>query len=207
MSAKSPSVDLPSQTESAAARRALVAAKAAELFERDGYHSTNLAAIADAVGLRKPTLYHYFRSKEEILALIHDELIDLLIARQARRAELGLPVTQELAEIMRQNLSLLETHPGYLRVFFEHQRELSEARHAEIAKKRAEYQDMVRQVIVRGIESGELRPVNPSLVAFAMFGACNWSYQWFRQDGPLPSSDIANVFWDLFSRGLVGEDR
>ncbi|HEY7346585.1 MAG TPA: helix-turn-helix domain-containing protein [Gaiella sp.] len=47
-------------------RRQLVSA-AAELFDREGYRATNVGRIAEAVGIRKRTLYHYVASKDQLL--------------------------------------------------------------------------------------------------------------------------------------------
>ena len=59
----------------------------------------------------------------------------------------------------------------------------------------------VEDVIRRGIETGELRDLDPRLTTLALFGMCNWAYQWFSPDGPLRSRQLAYFFWDLFLRG------
>ena len=65
-------------TKNADERRKEIIRKAATLFNITGYFNTSMDDIAEAVGLRKPTLYYYVSSKEEILYLIHEELIDHL---------------------------------------------------------------------------------------------------------------------------------
>ena len=132
-------------------RRELVA-QAAELFDRAGYHTTSVGELARAVGIQKPTLYHYFSRKDEILFSIHEEFIDLLIERQNARS--GLAAAESLREIMGDVLSLMDTHRGHVRVFFEHHRELSPEDQATIARKRDAYQTMVEDVIARGTRPG-----------------------------------------------------
>ena len=38
-----------------------------------------MTEIADEVGIRKPSLYHHIRKKEDLLFAIHEQLIDELI--------------------------------------------------------------------------------------------------------------------------------
>lgn len=180
-------------------RRELVA-QAAELFDRAGYHTTSVGELARAVGIQKPTLYHYFSRKDEILFSIHEEFIDLLIERQNARS--GLAAAESLREIMGDVLSLMDTHRGHVRVFFEHHRELSPEDQATIARKRDAYQTMVEEVIARGTRAGEFRDLDPRLTTLAVFGMCNWAYQWYRSDGPLRTRRIAELYFDLLFNGL-----
>jgi AcrR family transcriptional regulator len=194
-------------SQGSSSRRDDVIREAATLFDQRGYHSASMEDIAEAVGVRKPTLYHYFGSKDEILFWIHEEFIDLLIARQERRAEAAMSAEQLVLEIMSDILELMDTHRGHVRVFFEHHRELPEDEHEAIAVKRAAYEAAVSAALQRGIDEGAFRPVDVKLATLALFGICNWAYQWYRSDGPLRSREIAYVFWDLLLNGLSANGR
>jgi AcrR family transcriptional regulator len=184
-------------------RRKQVVASAADLFDRAGYHTTSMAALARAVGLEKPTLYHYFSGKEEILFWIHDEFIDLLIAKADARSSDGLSASDELRGMMRDVLELMETHRGHVRVFFEHQRELAVERQESIRVKRDTYENKVRKVVERGIAAGEFRDIDHRLVTLAVFGTCNWAYQWYRSGGTYSTNELADFFHDLLLNGIT----
>lgn len=64
---------------------------AAELFTTRGYASTSTRAIADAVGIRQASLYHYFKTKDELLsALLHQTVTPTLVfLAELRQAELS----------------------------------------------------------------------------------------------------------------------
>lgn len=106
-------------------RHQQIVSEAAALFDEAGYTNATMDDLAKSVGVAKPTLYHYFRSKDEILQAIHEEFIDLLIMRHEQRAITGLGPEHLLREIMVDILDLMETHHGHVRVFFEHHRQLS----------------------------------------------------------------------------------
>jgi AcrR family transcriptional regulator len=113
-------------------RRHQIVAAAAGLFDTHGYGNTSMEDVAFRVSIAKPTLYHYFRSKEEILRSIHEEFIQILIDKYMERISSGLDPENLLLGAMKDIFSLMVTHRGYVRVFFEHQRELtSEAKLAE----------------------------------------------------------------------------
>ncbi len=184
-------------------RRRELVTQAADLFDRSGYHTTNVAAVAEAAGLRKPTLYHYFTSKDEILFWIHEEFIDLLISKEAARAPL--PAAEALFEVMADVLELMQTHRGHVRVFFEHHRELALEDRETIRSKRDAYQEAVETIVRHGVRDGEFREVDPRLTTLALFGMCNWAYQWYAPEGPLTPREIAERFFDLLFHGLKGE--
>lgn len=54
---------------------------AAELFVKHGYTGTSTRRIADAVGVRQASLYHHFRTKDDILAALLSTTVDPSLAR------------------------------------------------------------------------------------------------------------------------------
>jgi AcrR family transcriptional regulator len=187
---------------SATERRHQIISLAAGLFDEGGYSTTTMDDIAAEVGVAKPTLYHYFPSKDDILHAIHEEFIDLLISRHEARRGRGLRPEQLLLEAMADILELMETHRGHVRVFFEHHRELPAEARGPIRLKRDRYERIVEDLIREGIELGVLRQTDAHLAALATFGMCNWAYQWYRSDGPLRSREIAYQFWNYLIYGL-----
>jgi AcrR family transcriptional regulator len=183
-------------------RRQQIVHVAAERFDESGYSNTTLDDIAQAVGVAKPTLYHYFESKDEILYSIHDEFIDLLLRRHEQRVGAGLGPEQLLLEVMADILELMETHRGHVRVFFEHHRELSPDARARIWIKRQHYEHMVQQAFEDGVAAGVFRQVDARLATLGIFGMVNWAHKWYSAEDGLSSRDIACQFWNFLVHGL-----
>lgn len=183
-------------------RRREIVKRSADLFEERGYHGTNLEEVAAAVGLRKASLYHYFRSKDDILKLIHEDFLAWTMRREEQRRAYDLPPSQHLLEIIADTLEVLADRPGHIRVFVEHYRELDGETRGRITEERARYTQMVEDVIRGGIETGAFRPMDPRLAVLALFGACNWAYQWFRPQNGEEPRDMAYAIWDLMMRGV-----
>lgn len=191
------------QTAANRVKRTEIARTAALLFEENGYHATSVADIAEAVGLSKPTLYHYVKSKGEIVSWIHDEVMDLLLARLEER------VAGEMRpeEIIRLNIldiiEAMDTRPGHLKVYFEHHKELPAALRREAKVKRDRFQALIEETIDRGIQTGVFRQLDIRMTTLALFGITNWSYQWYRPEGAQRSNEVAQHLFDLFMNGVT----
>ncbi|UOR01316.1 TetR/AcrR family transcriptional regulator [Leucobacter allii] len=192
----------PVRTASGEQRRTEILEAAARLFNRLGYHRTTTAAIAAEAGTAKGTVYHHFQAKHEILSEIHSAWIEELIERfQQLRAG-----TDDVIEIIRgvflDVLALIDGRPDHVRVFFEFFRELPPELQATARARRDLYEALVEQTIRRGVETGVFRPMDPRTQAFALFGMCNWSYQWYRHDGRYDHREIAEMLCGIFVDGM-----
>ncbi|MBC7630973.1 TetR/AcrR family transcriptional regulator [Aeromicrobium sp.] len=184
-------------------RKEQIIVRAAELFDTHGYHAASMEELAAAVGVAKPTLYHYFKSKNDILYAIHEEFIDLLIsaheARVAARPDIS--VDDRLLAIMHDILNLMGTHRGHVRVFFECHRSLRADQQLSIRAKRDAYTKMVVGVLEQGKADGEFFRA-PDIAALALFGMCNWAYQWYDASGARSPADFADEFWQILLCGI-----
>lgn len=183
-------------------RRDDIVRAASLLFEERGYHSTTMEDVAEAVGIKKPTLYHHVPSKEVLLYLIHDEFVDLLLDKQRIRREADEAPDQRLLGVMTDILVLMDTHGSYVRVFFEYMRELTEPYRSAINSKRDAYFDDVVDALRAGVKAGMFQVSDVRLAALAIFGMCNWAHTWYDPGGKHAPEDIAKQFWAWLLSGI-----
>ncbi|MFT4286986.1 TetR/AcrR family transcriptional regulator [Nocardioides sp.] len=183
-------------------RQAEITRAAAALFNERGFHTSSMEDVAQAVGLKKPTLYHYVQSKAQIVAWIHDECVAAVLPPLQGYVKEGLPAPEILRRVAQDIFGLLESKPGYLRIYFENHRDLDKRSQTRIAKRRDEYYGYVRQVLEEGTAAGDLSVENPQLAAMTFFGMCNWAYQWYRPGGSLTPEQIATYVWKTFMAGV-----
>ena len=81
-------------------QRELILLHAAELFAQRGYSATSMNGVAEACGLSKPALYHYFRDKYDLLVNIAENHIVRLQALVSEVAELELEPEARLRELI-----------------------------------------------------------------------------------------------------------
>jgi AcrR family transcriptional regulator len=189
-------------TASGEARRAEIIEAAAALFDEFGFHRTSTAAIADRVGAAKATVYHYFKTKDEILYAIHDAWIEGLLSVYQKRADQEPDSMERLHAVFRDVLFLMHTQPGHVRVFFEYFRELPPDLQRAARVKRDRYEGLVESSVLAGMRDGEIRWQDPRVATFALFGMCNWTYQWYRPGGRLGHAEIADQLFRIWVSGV-----
>lgn len=194
---------MPKQQPSEARRREITRVAAA-LFNDRGFHASSMEDVAEAVGVKKPTLYHYVQSKAQLVSWIHDECVEAVLPPLVGYLKEGLTASETMYRVACDIFGLLEQKPGYLRIYFENHRDLDRRSQTRIAKKRDEYYGLVKQVLERGTAEGELAVADASLTALAFFGMCNWGYQWYRPDGTKSPEDVAGYLWENFLTGILG---
>ena len=68
--------DEPRRSAKWEARRDEIIDTSAQVFARQGYHATGIAELCTVNGVGKGAFYYYIGSKEELLAAIHDRVMD-----------------------------------------------------------------------------------------------------------------------------------
>jgi AcrR family transcriptional regulator len=190
------------QTKARNNRKQEIIEASANLFEKVGYHRASVQMIADEVGLGKPTLYHYFKSKTEILYAIHQESISNVVDKHLERVEQGLQPEELLEGMARDMLTFIKKHPGYVRAFFEHFDELDDAQKIEIRDQRNEYMRLTTTVIKDGIKSGVFRNCDPRLATLGFLGMLNWTYKWLPGEKQHSVSKVAKSLCAIYLDGL-----
>jgi AcrR family transcriptional regulator len=183
-------------------RRDEILREAALLFLESGYRGTSMGAIADRVGIAKPTLYHYWRSKEDILYEIHKQFIQPLLDQQRSYADRSLRPDDQLRRCVQDMMESLNDDPGYVRSFIEHGRELSDERSREVRHIGREHRELIEKAIQQGIEQGMFRKVSPTIAAYALLGVASWAAFWFQPGGPLNAERVAEELSDIVLNGL-----
>lgn len=184
-------------------RRKQITDAAARLFDKNGFHETSMSDLAQDVGVKKPTLYHHVSSKAQIVGWIHDECLAAIGPPLTEYLVAELPPTEILSRVATDIFTLLDSKPGYLRVFFNYHRDLDAETRSVVYAKRDEYLRNLEIVIVRGCEGGIFVADDTRLAALAFFGMCNWGHQWYQPNGRYTPKEVGLYMSTLFLNGLV----
>jgi AcrR family transcriptional regulator len=174
---------------------------AARLFAERGYHGTSVADLAEALGIRKSSVYSHIGGKEDLLAEL------ALAGADAFHAALdALPGDaspgQRLRLAMRAHLGVVERQLDVATVWLQEWRHLSEPARERFLTERRRYEQRIRAMLREGVSAGELRAdldVDHALLAFLSLG--NWAYTWMTHD--MDANAVADAFWALLRDGMT----
>ncbi len=97
--------------EHVAEQEAAIFAAATKLFGEHGVNDVSMGAIAEAVGLARPSLYRYFPTKDAIVFRWFDQAMTPLIAESARIADADLDASERFDRWIERQLDFL-ADPG-----------------------------------------------------------------------------------------------
>jgi AcrR family transcriptional regulator len=184
-------------------QRADIVQAAAQIFRQKGYHATSMQDIADAVHLKKASLYHHVEGKQDILLEILDHALDRLTADISGVVNSDLSPTLKLRLALRAYTACLTEDRDLAAVLLLEYRGLDSKLRAQHVARRDRVDQLWRRLIEEGIAAGEFRRVDPVMTSFALLGVQNWMITWFRDDGRLSAAQVAEGFAELFLKGML----
>jgi AcrR family transcriptional regulator len=196
-------------------RREILDAARQEFFER-GFHRPTVDDVAACAQVSKGTIYLYFESKEEILAHLLLEGLDLLLDQMNAVCdpEVSSPAECSLQNLANAYLGFSKSYPHHFRLIMAFDRgrfegAISRTLYQEVLDKSLQGLDLLAQTIEIGKRSGEFHVADPWQAAGSVWAALNGVLVLMAHPlrQRLVRSDLDTMFQatlDLVLRGLMG---
>lgn len=176
---------------------------ALQLFREKGFHATSMQDIAEGMGLRKASLYHYIGAKEDLLVSIYQRTI----AEHGRHIDVIVhgPGTagDRLHRAIASHLKSIVLHADMFAVYLSEDRSLPPAHKRSVREASRDYRRKFEEIIRQGIEAGEFKDVDAHMAALVILGACNWLPQWYSPSGKMSTEEIIELFTEVLLQGLT----
>jgi len=179
---------------------------AAHLFRHQGYAATATRDIATAAGMRSGSPFYHFESKQALLAAVMLEGMQRALRRQAAHtAPADAPLHEQLRALVRSHFEvLLGPDSDFVPVMLYEWRSLTPAQRADVHALRQRYEAAWLPVLQALHACGALRG-EPSLARLMIFGALNWSVQWYEaRSGGATLDDLTDTALQLFQHDSAG---
>lgn len=164
---------------------------AAHLFRNNGFERTTVRDLASAVGIQSGSIFHHFKSKDEILRAVMEETIRYNTAlMRADLAEAGSVRERVLALIRCELQSIMGGSGEAMAVLVYEWRSLSQEGQQYVLALRDIYEDLWLEVLGQAKDAGYIRG-DVFITRRFLTGALSWTTTWFRREGSLSLDELA----------------
>ena len=155
----------------AAGRRRQILDAAVRVFARQGFHASRVSDIADEAGVAYGLLYHYFRSKDELLDTVFTERWALMLEAIRAADERDASAREKLEDVAGFIVGSYQHDPALMKVIIvEVTRAANSFGQTHLAAIRQAF-DLIAGIVRGGQERGEFRgDIDPLFAAMAFYG-------------------------------------
>jgi AcrR family transcriptional regulator len=160
--------------------------------------------ISRATKVSLAGLYHYCKSKEELLFLIQDNCFGRVLERlEERLIDVADPVTR-LTIFIENHLSFFAANMAEMKVLSHEAESLQGDLHAHVSNRKEKYTKLAGSILREIHSSSSLKHgVDLTVATYALFGMMNWIYNWYDPKGKLKVNDLAQNLTHLFLDGFA----
>jgi AcrR family transcriptional regulator len=196
--------------------RLAILTAAATAFVTRGFAATSMDDIAEQLNSSKGRIYHYYRTKGDLFLGIHRQALELCLSAILpiyRDNDTAAGRLRRMAiaqmELIRSEHDLMRLGAQHAEIHLAGEGRTSSKSVNEVLAMRREFEALYVDIIRQGIESGEFRASDPSLLAKFVLGTINWMTIWYaphsRIAGEAGPESIFNSVSTFILDGVLAE--
>lgn len=175
---------------------------AARVFRARGYGAATVEDVAAELGMLKGSLYHYIRSKQDLLYEVVESAFTEAVESIERAVATEAPARARIEAAIVQHMEVVDAQFPRLWVALVERSNLSAEQGAAINALRARYNGCWLTLLDGASREGAIRAdLDLRLVRLGLLGMLNWAAQWYQRDGRIPAPEIGAAFATLFLDG------
>ena len=176
----------------------------ARIFAEKSYHSTSMRDLSRATGVSLAGLYHYCKSKEELLFLIQDHCFGRVLERLEQRTRGINDPLEKLRIFIDNHLSFFAANLAEMKVLSHEAESLAGDLHKLVSTKKERYARVARKILREIAEQERTNAgVDLTVATYALFGMMNWIYNWYDPRGKLSVNQLVDNITRLFVGGFL----
>ncbi|HEX6021122.1 MAG TPA: TetR/AcrR family transcriptional regulator [Solirubrobacter sp.] len=153
-------------------KRRVILDAAVRVFAREGFHTCRVSDIADEAGVAYGLVYHYFKSKDQVLDTLFLERWDVLLDAIRETDAQSIPAREKLGHIAGFIIESYRHDPDLMKVIIVEVTRAANSFGAVHIGKIGEAYTLIRGVVEKAQQAGEFRSEIPAEFAvMAFYGA------------------------------------
>ena len=170
---------------------------AAYLFYKQGYDKTTVRQLGEFIGIQSGSLFHHFKSKDDILATVMEQTIIYNFARLKEAAERSNDPEQQLSDLIKAELISITGDTGAAMAVLVHEWfALSKEKQDYLLKMRNEYEQVWLNVIEKLRAQGKVKH-DAFIWRRLVGGSISWSVTWYRPEGKVKVDELTEMIWEM----------
>jgi TetR/AcrR family transcriptional regulator, cholesterol catabolism regulator len=187
-------------------------AAAARVFAERGYADATVQDVADELGILKGSLYHYIRTKEDLLFRLYEDVhgdVDAILERAAATGD-DTPPLDQLDAYVTEVVAYSAANLPQLTAYHHELERLGPDRRETVRAWQRPHVDFVTGLIAEAQRRGEAdASQDPAVLANLVLAATIWMHRWYRPSGRVTPAQIAEhcaAYARLGVRGAAGRE-
>ena len=175
----------------------------AELFAEVGYHKASIDQLAEASNITKSLIYHYFKSKQDILYQCMLNHVELLRSTARGCIDPNRSTEDQLQHILLQFLQIYETAGARHRILVNDLQQLMPVQKSEIIAIQNDITQIFKTLVTQITGPNDQGKNLDTAKTFLLLSMINWTHTWFNVDGTMTSQELGELVYDIFINGVA----
>lgn len=157
-------------------KRARFFAESLRLIHSKGYKGTTMRDIAASLDCDVANLYNFVKSKDEILEASLFQMSAIFHEGITRISKSKYLPTGKIQQIIQLYVRMTFERPYEISLLVSGWRHLPDPKRKKFIEEKSSYESKVRQVIEEGMNSGELKAIDPELATALVLSSVRWLF-------------------------------
>jgi AcrR family transcriptional regulator len=180
---------------------------AATMFAERGLRATTVRDIADSAGILSGSLYHHFKSKEQMAEEVLRDFLDWLFARYQEIVDGEANPLTRVSGLFMVSFEAIEHRHAQVVIYQDEAKRLSSLpQFGFVDTRNREQRKMWVDVLKQGVAEGCFRPDLDVDLVYRFIRDTTWvSVRWYQPGGPLTAEQVGRQYLDIVLGGIIAE--
>ena len=177
------------------------------MFAERGLRATTVRDIADSAGILSGSLYHHFKSKEQMVEEVLRDFLDWLFARYQEIADTEPNPLERLKGLFMASFEAIEHRHAQVVIYQDEAKRLSGLPQFDFVEVRnKEQRQMWLDLLNQGVDEGYFRPDIDVDLVYRFIRDTTWvSVRWYQPGGPLTAEEVGRQYLSIVLGGITKE--
>jgi len=191
-------------TEQPVSRRDELLDLAATMFAERGLRATTVRDIADSAGILSGSLYHHFKSKEQMVEEVLRDFLDWLFGRYQEIVDTEPDPLERLKGLFMTSFEAIEDRHAQVVIYQDEAKRLSALPQFDFVDARnKEQRKLWIDLLNEGVKQGCFRPDIDVDVVYRFIRDTTWvSVRWYQPGGPLTAEEVGRQYLSIVLGGI-----